>query len=128
MDSKGLPPNPVCSDAAAGPTVPRPNTAPSGQAPGTQDAARAVLRGGWQSWVLPARVRTGTPCSSRISVWRAGGKQEPGGESGLGLQWCLLAGRVRKSGFDYASRRARPNPKPLSGQRQESESENQEEA
>lgn len=34
-----------------------------------------------------------------------------------------MAGRVRSSVFEHVSRRAQPNPKPLSGQRQESESE-----
>lgn len=39
------------------------------------------------------------------------------------LTGCLLTGRVRNSDFEYASRRAQPNPKPLSGQSQETESE-----
>ena len=45
------------------------------------------------------------------------GKVAPGGSR------YTLAGRVRNSVFEYVSRRAQPNPKPLSGQRQESESE-----
>lgn len=39
------------------------------------------------------------------------------------MQRYRLAGRVRNSGFKYESRRAQPNPKPLSGQSQGSESE-----
>lgn len=40
----------------------------------------------------------------------------------LGGSGCPSAGRVRNSVFKHASSRAQPNPKPLSGQRQESES------
>lgn len=41
----------------------------------------------------------------------------------LGCSECPLAGRVKNTVFAYASRRVQPNPKPLSGQRQENESE-----
>lgn len=79
----------------------------------------AVPNGRWPSWVLPAGVRT------RVS----GGREEQVGDQ-----------RRKQGGLDALSRqgqelwckvckqKARPNPRPLSGHRKESESGDQEEA
>lgn len=42
---------------------------------------------------------------------------------GPGIQRVPVSSRVRNSGFEFTSRSVQPNPKPLSGQSQESESE-----